>query len=140
MSITYNGDVVSCLSKRSWCSEIEVVGDLIIGDLKTLWETRFHDERFGKCKCCRDCIKYPKTKPITPMTLEWETEGLKFPDLKFPDRPCDDQKVYVYSAFPPSIAVYAAFPPSQTIFYGIRDPKSGWTKTDNTIPDPNETQ
>lgn len=122
MSITFEGDVVSCLSKRSWCKEIEVVGNLLKEDLKTIWETRFHAERFEKCKCCRDCIKYPDVKPMTPINIYWETENEKIfiPD----DSPCWPKKdaVYVYSAFPPNVVAYA-----------IIDPETFWKKGKNDI-------
>lgn len=63
-SILYDGNVVSCLSKRCWDTSFNgpSEGNLVGSSLKDIWENGFKNERFGCAKCCRDCIKYPKNK------------------------------------------------------------------------------
>ena len=60
LSILSNGDITSCLSKRSWDNNLKIEGNIITDDLKEVWESKFKDERFtDNCKCCRDCIDFP---------------------------------------------------------------------------------
>jgi MoaA/NifB/PqqE/SkfB family radical SAM enzyme len=61
IGITYDGYVISCLSKRSW-GNIEKNKDhnLLNNKLKYIWSSRlFNEERFGCADCCRTGIEYP---------------------------------------------------------------------------------
>lgn len=64
--ITYNGDVMACLSERSF-AKYRSYGNLLNTDLKDIWENEFKDIRFsGSRKCCRDFIDYPDPKSNQP--------------------------------------------------------------------------
>jgi hypothetical protein len=70
LGILFDGSVVPCLSMRSWMPiEGAILGNLIDEDLKSddknydafaenplkyIWEHRFHEQRFGSFKCCKD--------------------------------------------------------------------------------------
>lgn len=61
-SISYDGEVMSCLSKRTWATPIPLNRDMLLENntLKDIWENKFKDERFNNCvKCCRDYFDYP---------------------------------------------------------------------------------
>lgn len=59
-SITYKGEIIPCLSERSWKKDLRVQGKITDRDsLHKIWENSFKDLRFKKGKCCRDCIAYP---------------------------------------------------------------------------------
>lgn len=68
-SITYNGDMIACLSERSYGGIQKEYGNLLVDNIETIWENEFKDIRFKKCRsCCRDHIEYP-------------TEGIKIPTI-----------------------------------------------------------
>jgi sulfatase maturation enzyme AslB (radical SAM superfamily) len=74
MSIANNGDVIRCLSQRTWDTNIISEGNLLQTSLKEIWENRFKSSRFSSCKCCRDFFKYPEItcikKPNVKLLLE----------------------------------------------------------------------
>jgi hypothetical protein len=83
-SITAEGFVCYCLSERSRnedCS-VGIVGNLNEESLKSIWETRFQEARFGTGwgNKCRDCIKYPKIKELTP-TISKNSHKTKIKDI-----------------------------------------------------------
>ena len=116
LGILYDGQVVPCLSMRSWESpEVKLGGASIINlSLKEIWENGFKKQRFGCFECCKDScnnktllqkeeqflISNPKQNEAK---IDWDklTKGLD--KLKFP--PHFDP--------PPS------FPPHQVIMYGV---------------------
>jgi organic radical activating enzyme len=75
LGITYDGDVVPCLSMRSWVEDIKSVsqGNLLTclaedrdqierlmfeaSPLQFIWENEFKSYRFKKFKCCKDVTK-----------------------------------------------------------------------------------
>lgn len=56
IGILSNGDVVPCLSMRSWENNISkcVEGNLLTEKLKYIWEYKFLNNRFTTTKCCKD--------------------------------------------------------------------------------------
>lgn len=72
--ITYDGDVIPCLSMRSWKQDaISVAGNLTTDSLKDSWESGFRDRRFGDCtESCRDCVKFPVPDPASILTDLWK--------------------------------------------------------------------
>lgn len=74
--ILYNGDVVNCLSERSYNKDnIEVQGNLLYSFMQVIWESKFKVKRFGCSVCCRDCIEYKKD--IEDVKLTKNQERLK---------------------------------------------------------------
>jgi MoaA/NifB/PqqE/SkfB family radical SAM enzyme len=55
LGILSNGDVVPCLSMRSYRSIIEgYQNNILVMSLKEIWENYFKEERFKPHKCCKD--------------------------------------------------------------------------------------
>ena len=56
LGILSNGDVVPCLSMRSWNKELPNLsqGNILIGGLTNIWETKFQDYRYKCFSCCKD--------------------------------------------------------------------------------------
>ena len=55
IGVLSTGDVVPCLSMRSWCDVLEVTeGNLLTTTLKDIWVNRFKTNRFEDFKCCKD--------------------------------------------------------------------------------------
>lgn len=58
IGVLSTGDVVPCLSMRSWCDVLEVTeGNLLTATLKDIWVNRFKTNRFEDFKCCKDVCK-----------------------------------------------------------------------------------
>lgn len=54
-SITYKGEVIPCLSFRSWRKTLDVQGVIDkSGDLTDIWNNKFEKYRTSKCACCKD--------------------------------------------------------------------------------------
>ena len=102
LGILSNGDVVPCLSMRSWFKDIkEVVVGNVLDDggtetniLQMIWENKFLDIRFRGFHCCKDecgnkCFNYnqfPKPGSIVERWMKQEKEG-KVPNLSPKDTP-----------------------------------------------------
>ena len=54
LGLLANGDVVPCLSMRSWDNNIEIMGNVLIEGLDTIWREGFQTQRFNNFKCCKD--------------------------------------------------------------------------------------
>ncbi len=70
MGILANGDVVPCLSMRSFVKNLEkeIVGNIFINSFDYIWEEGFFYQRFNDFKCCKDvcnnkCIQLNKNIP-----------------------------------------------------------------------------
>jgi|694.fasta_scaffold139791_4 MoaA/NifB/PqqE/SkfB family radical SAM enzyme len=65
IGILSNGDVVPCLSMRSWVSNINdlVQGNIPYSQLQAIWENKFLEQRFRSCKCCKDHCKNKTYEP-----------------------------------------------------------------------------
>lgn len=58
-SITYEGEVIPCLSFRSWRKSLDVQGIIKNkGDLTNIWNTKFEKYRTSKCVCCKDIVGF----------------------------------------------------------------------------------
>jgi MoaA/NifB/PqqE/SkfB family radical SAM enzyme len=139
--ITYDGYVVPCLSMRSWAKDMEFQGNLLIdidNPLKSIWEKEFNKQRFGECRCCRDCFKYPaytsgaieiKSDPMRAIgNLDELNEWIKMQNKNgfYPYVPGKTPIVTVYGVTDPSSFIYGVTDPSSFI-YGVVDPgKGGW--------------
>ena len=54
-SITYKGEIIPCLSFRSWRKTLDVQGIIKqSGDLTNTWNNKFEKYRNNKCVCCKD--------------------------------------------------------------------------------------
>jgi len=139
IGILCDGDVVPCLSMRSWVDINSVVVGNILGEdwqepgspldesafkqykenpLKYIWEKRFDKYRFESFKCCKDhcknkCveIKIIDKTTVPTKTVEdlWEKNEPKIPD-SFP-------KVVLYGVFPGTVRVYGVVQPERTYVY-----------------------
>jgi len=103
--ILWSGNVIPCLSMRSWVSSIDdcVVGNIREKSLQEIWENCFDDYRIRQFKCCKD---HCKNKYFVPC----------LPDYKFWTYPPVSPSVTLYGVSP--TPVYAVFP-SPTIMYGV---------------------
>ena len=56
LGILSNGDVVPCLSMRSWVKDedLDIQGNILDTQLSSLWEHEFYNYRFECFKCCKD--------------------------------------------------------------------------------------
>jgi MoaA/NifB/PqqE/SkfB family radical SAM enzyme len=69
LGILVNGDVVPCLSYRSWMEDMYVVGNLITEPLKSIWMNKFQEYRFEeKHICCKDMCSRQQIRPQAPLT------------------------------------------------------------------------
>ena len=65
--ITYHGDIIPCLSMRSWTKDLNIQGNIIESGLEKVWKEKFCDYRFGMMPCCRDCIDYGEKNVEEPL-------------------------------------------------------------------------
>ena len=106
LGILYNGDVVPCLSERSWRIP-RVQGNILEMPLEQIWTEGFKGCRFSDdFPCCRDCFNYPKEKPkaILNDLIIIGKDGAK-------DSAKDEPPVWVpglpdESGYPPDIMLY----------------------------------
>jgi MoaA/NifB/PqqE/SkfB family radical SAM enzyme len=130
--ITYKGEVVGCLSERSWCEgSFERVYGIISNikglskfSLKDIWEDKdkFKDIRFGERKSCRDCIEYPlveSTKEIDGKVTIYP-EGEQPTEWVFPKKPFEDTViVYGVKTIPTNPPIN---PRDLILLYGVQKP------------------
>ena len=109
-SITYDGDVVACLSERSYGGIKKTYGSLLDknSSLGEIWENEFKDTRFSGCrKCCRDCIQYPPSTDLTSIMEDFVLPSNK--DITLP---------------PTSIQMYAVVNPRRSNDHWREPPRS----------------
>jgi len=130
--ILCNGDVVPCLSMRSWVDDINAVSQgnlfrekLYDNPLKKIWESGFKHYRNECFECCKDHCKNKTIKFCMP-EIDWSKETL-FPSEKkdgmheLPKAPKrNDQIVMLYGISPNIVTVYAVVP-NQILMYGVTD-------------------
>jgi len=118
IGILYNGDIVPCLSMRSWADIKDVVVGNILGEdwnkpsvhsedkieLQYIWEKRFNDYRFESFKCCKD---HCKNKCVTIFVKEaksiFEDELNKLKDKEEKNKHekiCPPPRVMLYGVQP----------------------------------------
>jgi len=116
LGILANGDVVGCLSERSWKNVLDPVGNLVDSDtsLKFLWENSFKQYRFESFKCCKD---YCKNKPMVISYLQDKVDiekilispGTDKTWVPYPQQPFN----------PPFQVTLYGVSPDRTIVYGV---------------------
>jgi MoaA/NifB/PqqE/SkfB family radical SAM enzyme len=138
IGILANGDVVPCLSMRSYVDEMPTMGNIHDEDLYNIWHENFHSWRCHSFKCCKDACKEIAYPPAQIENLFWISNDFKpdknFPDLK-PYSPKDD--------FPNQIVMYGVqevYPTKPGIgpsmVYGVQPPTSFvygvWSNSDRS--------
>lgn len=68
--VLFNGDVIACLSERSWNPDYELHGNLLSDDLNDVWRSAFVEQRFGEYDGCRACFNYETCKEAEPDTSD----------------------------------------------------------------------
>lgn len=114
LGILFNGDVVPCLSERSW-TEPRKQGNVFDSSLEDIWQNSFKECRFAEdYKCCRDCFKYPDTRPdiLKPVEGKEEDNTPYIPPIE-PASPVE-----------PIMVLYGVFPPNDVMMYGVQYPDS----------------
>lgn len=134
IGITYDGDVVPCLSMRSWVEDIKSVsqGNLLTclaeerdqierlmfeaSPLQFIWENEFKSYRFKKFKCCKDVTKelIVDYKPISVFLEPVQDQTL----------PSTGPYVVAYYAVQPYqqiVTAYAVTPSDITLVYSVRN-------------------
>jgi MoaA/NifB/PqqE/SkfB family radical SAM enzyme len=76
MGILANGDVVPCLSMRSWEDNTKIIGNLYEESLKDIWVKRFSEMRCSSFKCCKDHIE-SFNGPVLTATENLDTLWIK---------------------------------------------------------------
>ena len=69
LGLLSNGDVVPCLSNRSWEEPLTIVGNILDHQLKDIWEIGFASRRCNTSICCKDICNapyIPKKEVILP--------------------------------------------------------------------------
>lgn len=142
--ILYNGEVLPCLSMRSWCEDLSKKnnkyyssnGNILNNSLKEIWENLFKDRRFGDDNsCCRDCVKYPE---INESDKNFQINDQIVTISPYECKKYNPSNVYVYAVPNPNtqICMYAVFTDTTTdikMRYGVFNPKckEGDKKDDN---------
>lgn len=121
LGILYNGDVVPCLSMRSWVEDINsvIVGNILnegprkeSSALKYIWENGFNKYRFECFKCCKD---YCGNKSFNLYQEERLVDLIK----KLPNNDWGKyEPINVPSCPPPTITLYGVCPSPTVIMYG----------------------
>jgi MoaA/NifB/PqqE/SkfB family radical SAM enzyme len=116
LGILSDGDIVPCLSMRSWCDvESTFQGNILSESLKDIWEKQFKQYRFCEFECCKDICNAP-FELIEEKKESYKTiEVRKWPEVT---------ALYAVSTHP-SVIAYGAYNP--TMLYGV----SSWTTTNN---------
>lgn len=117
LGILHTGDVVGCLSMRSWENSLSIEGNIARDlSLKDIWERSFIRYRFSEFKCCKDVCNNCK---ISPPAIDWNTPRASV--TTYPEATVDkDGKIILntpgktidYPEKPkkPIVAMYAVFP------------------------------
>jgi len=112
--ILSNGDVVGCLSMRSWEEPLQIVGNVLNRPLKDLWENEFRQYRFCSYKSCKDHCKnkvYNPQKRVWPELVPSEIVGVD-PNSNLYPYP-ESPQVVMYAVTPDygHVSVYAVTVP-----------------------------
>lgn len=125
IGILYNGDVVPCLSMRSWHPnlESEVQGNVFGNSLAAIWKAGFDKYRFGCFECCKDVCKSKIILDTLNIPFEVIHEE-KEPKDKFKEILKDlEERVKKGQAKPwektPIVAMYAVSPGGGSVMYAV---------------------
>ena len=136
LGLLCNGDVVPCLSMRSWKKDISSVveGNIIETSLRTIWEDGFREQRFSDFYCCKDecgnkCFKAKPKLNINDIFKQSPTSR---------EYPYKHSQRMLYGVSPNDysdrVMTYAVSPGLPHMVYGVHFNTSG-TSISNTIDD-----
>jgi len=118
IGILSNGDVIPCLSMRSWSSNFDKdCPNMLNEPLETIWENEFKRQRFGPFFCCKDTCK----------NRCFERKSNKDIKLEPYVQPCQPPIVTLYgvSPYPPGTGTYAyAVTPVYAVTYPSPSPNT----------------
>lgn len=127
LGILSTGDVVPCLSMRSWCDEkLPLKGNILEYGLQEIWVMKFAKWRCSEFKCCKDICNAPyeedidnstKVKKYSPSNLLELIENQKTDKPIHPNDGWD--RVFVYGVVSPSIIPRPHIEPNIVIMYGV---------------------
>jgi len=133
--VLYNGDVVACLSERSWNNNMKTYGNLMGNNtLDEIWRTGFRDQRFGECNGCRDCFTYyeDNEEDDIPDIGFFRVESKK-PQITIDEWDKKDAPIYKWdkkdAPISPNIVLYG-LPPKDTYVYGVSRPFDQYPNVD----------
>lgn len=114
LGILYNGDIVPCLSMRSWHPDLgaTVQGNIFDASLKTFWEQRFVEYRFEDSICCKDHCGRDKVLKLTPAANNSTLLGYPWPVKRHPSQ---SGGVMAYAVISPRDARQPEYPLDQVI-------------------------
>lgn len=119
-SITWNGDVIPCLSYRAWKSDIMSQGNVFKKSLSKIWKNEF--------KFFRNRQFFPCCKNISGIKEIENKNKQKYPEDVFPHEPDKNlpqqDKVFVYGVVQPPAPNY-----NQIMTYGVADNRGGYDDT-----------
>lgn len=130
IGILANGDVVPCLSMRSWNDDKDIVqGNIIETPLEDIWKNKFQNYRFCEFNCCKD---WCKNKAFVQV-VHAKKDKKEFPAIMIKDidkdidiDPTGPQPemppVYVYGVIDrprPNVTLYGVGGPNITQVYGV---------------------
>jgi len=113
IGITSNGDIVPCLSMRSWASDMDIQGNILETNLQSIWEEKFIKQRFCEFECCKD---YCKNKVLKIKVNKDEIVRQN------PNGTVTTEENPFEREFPieePNIMIYGVYPDRQTLVYGV---------------------
>ena len=118
-SITYDGNIIPCLSYRSWKSDLNIQGE--VKDIENIWKNGFKFNRNREfIPCCKDITGIKHLQNITTNQNKTEKE----------------QPVFVYGITYPNEPTFPSIPPI-TIVYGVSSPIQSITELDALLKDKN---
>lgn len=130
LGILSNGNVIPCLSMRSWNETLfsEYQGNLLKDKLQKIWEEKFQSYRFTEFKCCKDhcnnkCFTIDKTyKKPTSISDEFTPSPNQMPDKIYTPKTCIPPAIYLYGVTTlPQTMVYGVQDTPITMLYGVQD-------------------
>lgn len=118
--VLFNGDVVPCLSQRSW-GEMDVQGNVLEMSLEEIWQTGFNDCRFCEnSACCRHSFDYPdapnqKIAFVPADDKDEDKVPLELDPITIPE-PSPFDRSHPWVPYPGDIMMYGVIDPRDTPF------------------------
>ena len=132
IGILSNGDVVPCLSMRSWVPDMSAIiqGNVLAEPMKDMWENKFRDYRFKEFKCCKDqCKNKTVSDKVCTPAQNYEI-NLNLDDYSiFPKSPITRNPSPMTSPTAPVVMLYGVTPYNEdTMKYGeVKNPMKSIT-------------
>lgn len=120
IGILSNGNVIGCLSYRSWLDKVEeeyVEGNILQVPLKDIWEQGFENQRFGEFMSCKEHCKNKCVDSFTKEDFNFSRQEIEkmindaidkklpFPIITYPPTPPSNPPITVYYG----VSVYAVW-------------------------------